>query len=229
MDAATLTAIRARNNEGPDGDRVFVLGCQLGRNGTAAQHAYQVAVQETALDGSVHTAQADTTIADRIIGLINSADASTLDDEGAVFLQFHQFGKRAWDKGAGDREYIMWLYAAGSQFQDLCGYYPLDLDDPMWRASYDAGQRPDTAARLALHYKPLVNVDTVKQQLACPVCLTPDRIAEHVVQRVGRKLLVDDDGIYASGSLDTVDLSRQAVCRECGAELRLPEPAREDQ
>lgn len=70
--AATLTSARERSAQGPDGDTVFVLACQLGKHGPHARQMYLAADAEADQDGPVYTHTAITRLADRIIELINA-------------------------------------------------------------------------------------------------------------------------------------------------------------
>lgn len=76
MNAETLTRLRARANQGPDGDHVFVIACKLGHHGRPAQLAAQQAETEIHRAGPWWTHHDDTRIADRIIGLAGQADPS---------------------------------------------------------------------------------------------------------------------------------------------------------
>lgn len=86
MNAATLTAIRGRHNEGPDGDRVFVLACQLGHCGRAAQLAYEAARREVFANDRLGTHHDDIRIADRLIELVDHTDPATAAQVVAIDL-----------------------------------------------------------------------------------------------------------------------------------------------
>lgn len=92
MNAATLTAIRADHNAGPDGDRVFVLSCQLGKCGEAARLAWETADAEVRANDHLSGHHADARVADRIVELIDQTDpagfdrAAELDAESLALL-----------------------------------------------------------------------------------------------------------------------------------------------
>lgn len=71
MSAATLTTIRERAHQGPDGDRVFLVGCQLGHNGREAVEAFPIAEREVLADSHCPGPLRDARIADRLIELVN--------------------------------------------------------------------------------------------------------------------------------------------------------------
>ncbi|HEX2297834.1 MAG TPA: hypothetical protein VHH34_04845, partial [Pseudonocardiaceae bacterium] len=81
-----MTAIRARHNEGPDGDRVFVLACQLGHCGEAARLACALATREVDANDRLGTHHDDIRIADRLIELVNTTDPATASSAVTVNL-----------------------------------------------------------------------------------------------------------------------------------------------
>lgn len=79
MNAATMTAIRNRHNQGPDGDRVFLLACELGHHGKTPQLAFEIAAAEAFAAGeTAGSPLADAHIADRLVELIDASDCSAV-------------------------------------------------------------------------------------------------------------------------------------------------------
>lgn len=74
MNVETLTQHRARANQGPDGDHLFVLACTFGHYGPAARQAAEHAEAEITAAGRWWTHHDDTRIADRIIALVGQSD-----------------------------------------------------------------------------------------------------------------------------------------------------------
>lgn len=77
VSAATITSARERFAQGPDGDTVFILACQLGLYGPALQQKYHEAAGDVGQDGPTYTPAAATRIAGRIITLVNDDPGST--------------------------------------------------------------------------------------------------------------------------------------------------------
>jgi hypothetical protein len=79
MNAATLTTIREKHNQGSDGDHVFLLACELGHHGESPRLAFTIAADEAFANGeTLGMPLADAHIADRLVELINITDCAAV-------------------------------------------------------------------------------------------------------------------------------------------------------
>jgi hypothetical protein len=139
MNAATLVSLRERANQGPDGDRVFLVGCQLGFNGDAVRDAFAQATREVDAElkpGEMRNGHRhDTRVADRLIELVNGAEAQEPPTESAP---------------DPDHEFHVWMAHVNQLAIARLGVSAEDLPDQLWRDMFDDEVSPSDALATAL-------------------------------------------------------------------------------
>ncbi|WP_410570611.1 hypothetical protein [Amycolatopsis sp. cmx-4-61] len=136
-----------------------------------------------------------------------------------ILLEHADFGREVAENSRTDRDFTLWLLDASLAFADITREFPQDLADGIWRGWYADDVSPWVAARVALHHKPMAQING--EQLVCPVCQTADEIFARDVAIRYNPLHVQDGYVY--GTAETPDFVHdQYACGHCDSSLRLP-------